>query len=149
MLNECRLVTVPPDSGALTTVALAAGTSNKTSGSIDLSNAISAEITVKLGAVTPTGTGSFKLQWSEDDITYTDVTGSTQTWDDTMSNLSFAWGISEVVNKYMKVVTTRATANTAVAIMEARVYSRNVPVTQLTTGIQNAAQPVILSRSNI
>ena len=46
MLNECRLVTVPPDSGALTTVALAAGTSNKTSGSIDLSNAISAEITV-------------------------------------------------------------------------------------------------------
>lgn len=149
MINDFAIVTVPPDSGAATTVALAAGTSAKNSGAIDLLGALSVMITLKLGAITSTGTGTAKLQWSDDNSTWTDITGSSQAWDDTMSNLSLSWGISQIQNRYVRVVLTRATANSAIAIITALLKKRKRPVTQITTGIQNAAQPVVLARSNI
>lgn len=149
MINEVRNATIPPDDGALTTVSLAAGTSAKTSGPIDTSNAQSASIVLKLGAVTATGTGTAKLQWSDDGVTYTDVAGSTQSWDDTASSKDISWAVAEIVNPYMRVSITRATANTAVTFIKALISPRLLPNTQILTGIQNLAQPVVLARSNL
>jgi len=147
--NELQIVTVAPDSTAATTRTLAAGTTAVNSATVDAISDFSANFVIGLGAITATGTGSFKLQRSDDGTTWADITGAVQAYTDADANKNIVICISEVVNRYLRVVTTRATANSAVGAVFCFLEPRSVPVTQVTTGIQNAYQPIVVSRSSI
>jgi len=147
--NEYQIVTVFPDATAATTKTLAAGTTAVNSSSIDCLGDFDLNVVIDMGAVTATGTGTFKLQRSDDNTNWTDITGASQAWTDVESNKTVTLCISQIVNRYIRVVTTRATANTVLSGIKAYLSPRGNPVTQVTTANQNAAQPVIVSRSSI
>lgn len=147
--NEFQIVSVPPDGTALTTPALAAGTTAVNSATIDCLGDSMANIVVSLGAITATGTGTIQIQRSDDNATWTNITGAVQAYTDADANKKITICISEVVNRYLRVVTTRATANSALRQIDAYLVPRAVPVTQVTTGIQNAYQPIVLARTSL
>lgn len=147
--NEYQIVTVFPDATAPTTKALAAGTTAVNSTSIDCLGDFDINVVIDMGAVTATGTGTFKLQRSDDNTNWTDITGCSQAWADTETNKTVTLCVSQIVNRYVRLVTTRATANTAVSGVKAYLSPRGNPVTQITTANQNAAQPVVVSRTSI
>jgi hypothetical protein len=147
--NEYQIVTVFPDATAATTKSLAAGTTAVNSSSIDCLGDFDLNVVIDMGAVTATGTGTFKLQRSDDNSTWTDITGASQAWTDAETNKTVTLCISQIVNRYIRVVTTRATANTVLSGIKAYLSPRGNPVTQVTTANQNAAQPVVVSRSSI
>lgn len=147
--NELHIVTVAPNDAATTTRTLAAGTTAVNSVSVDAIGDFSANFVIGLGAITATGTGTIKLQRSDDGSTWADITGASQAYTDADANKNITICISEVVNRYLRVVTTRATANSAIGGMFCFLEPRSVPVTQVTTGIQNAHQPIVVSRSSI
>lgn len=145
--NEYQILTMFPDATAATTKSLAAGTTAVNSASIDLLADSDVNIVIDLGAVTATGTGSFQLQRSDNNSTWTNITGAVQAWTDAESNKTVTICVSELTNRYIRVVTTRATANTAISGMKAYATPRAVPVTQIVTANQNAAQPVVVAGS--
>lgn len=145
--NEYQIVTVFPDATAATTKGLAAGTTSVNSSAIDCLSDSDLNLVIDLGAVTATGTGSFQLQRSDNGSTWTNITGAVQAWTDTETNKTVTICLSELTNRYVRVVTTRATANTVINGMKAFLSPRNVPVTQVVTANQNAAQPVVVAGS--
>ena len=145
--NEYQIVTVFPDATAPTTKGLAAGTTSVNSSAIDCLSDSDLNLVIDLGAVTATGTGSFQLQRSDNGSTWTNITGAVQAWTDTETNKTVTICLSELTNRYVRVVTTRATANTVINGMKAFLSPRNVPVTQVVTANQNAAQPVVVAGS--
>ena len=136
-----------PDATAATTKSLAAGTTAVNSASIDMLSNSDLNVVIDLGAVTATGTGTFQLQRSDNNSTWTNITGAVYAWTDTESNKTVTIALSELTNRYIRVVTTRATANTAISGMKAFASPRAVPVTQIVTANQNAAQPVVVAGS--
>lgn len=139
-----------PDATAATTKNLAAGTTAVNSSALDLQGGTQFNIVIDMGAVTATGTGTFQLQYSNDGSTgWTNITGASYAWTDADTNKTVTICASEVVNRYVRVAITRATANTVISGIKGYVARALAPVTQATGANQNAAQPVIVSRTNI
>jgi len=145
--NEYEIVTVFPDSTAATTKALAAGTTAVNSSTIDALADMGLNLVIDLGVVTATGTGTFQLQRSDNGSTWANITGATYAWTDADTNKTVTICLSELTNRYFRLVTTRATANTAISGIKCYLKSRAVAVTQVTTANQNAAQPVVVAGS--
>lgn len=132
-----------PDATAATTKTLAAGTTAVNSASIDLLADSDVNIVIDLGAITATGVGSFQLQRSDNNSTWANITGAVYSFTDADSNKTVTIALSELTNRYIRVVTTRTVANTAIAGMKAYASPRGVAVTQVTTANQNAAVVVV------
>ena len=148
--NEYQIVTMFPDATAATTKNLAAGTTDVNSSVLDLLGDFDVNIVIDLGAVTSTGTGTFQLQRSDDGSTgWTAITGATYAWTDADTNKTVTICVAEVVNRYIRVAIDRNTANTVISGIKAYCAPRAVPVTQVITANQNAAQPVVVSRTSI
>lgn len=149
LLSDEKVIAIAPDSGATTTFNLAAGTSNKNSVAIDLTTYMGQNITLLAlaGPIVSTGTLSVKLQHSTDGTTWSDVAGSSRSWDDTMSYQHQGWSITKVNYRYLRLVTTRATANSTIDRFLGIIgRCRNLPVTQLTGAAGKfVAAPVLLS----
>ncbi len=146
LLETVKVQTVFPNDGAATTVALAAGTSDVNSVGVDTQGFDSLSILIRLGTVTATGTGTFKIQGSDDNSTYVDIEGSAQTWADTDSNYQIGWGYGRLVYRYYRVATDRATANTAISSMVALLSNSKLEaVTQLTSTGQFLRAPEIVA----
>lgn len=141
--NEYQIVTMFPDATAATTKTLAAGTTAVNSASIDLLADSDVNIVIDLGAITATGVGSFQLQRSDNNSTWTNITGAVYSFTDADTNKTVTIALSELTNRYIRVVTTRTVANTAISGMKAYASPRAVPVTQVTTANQNAAVVVV------
>ena len=145
LFNRFQIVTVFPDATAPTTKTLSAGTTAVNSSAIDLLADMQLNIVIDLGAVTATGTGSFQLQRSNDGTTWSNITGAVFAWDDTMTLKTVTLAVSQCTHRYVRIVTTRATANTAISGIKAFALPRNQAVTQVTTANQNAGQPVVVA----
>ena len=145
--NEFEIVTVFPDATAATTKPLAAGTTAVNSSTIDALADLGLNLVIDLGAVTATGTGTFQLQRSDNGSTWANITGATYAWTDADTNKTVTICLSELTNRYFRLVTTRATANTAISGIKCYLKTRAVAVTQIVTANQNAAQPVVVAGS--
>ncbi|CAK0765256.1 hypothetical protein CCP3SC1AL1_3730002 [Gammaproteobacteria bacterium] len=141
--NEYQIITMFPDATAATTKTLAAGTTAVNSASIDLLADSDVNIVIDLGAITATGVGSFQLQRSDNNSTWANIVGAVYSFTDADTNKTVTIALSELTNRYIRVVTTRTVANTAISGMKAYASPRNVPVTQVTTANQNAAVVVV------
>ena len=113
-----------------------AGTSDTiTSSAIDMTGFDSVIIVAQLGAFSAGGTAALKVQDSSDNSTYADVEGTLQ---------SFVAGDAEEVvlidianprKRYMKLLNTRATANSAFSAIAIQYNSKLVPVASQGTGV--------------
>ena len=144
-LNQFQIITVFPDATASTTKALSAGTTDVNSSAIDLLSDMQLNIIIDLGVVTATGTGTFKLQRSNDGSTWTDITGATFAWTDAHTLQKVAFVVSQCTHRYVRIGIDRNTANTAISGIVALALPRNQAVTQVTTANQNAGQPVVVA----
>ena len=145
LLNEFNIVTMFPDATAATTKGLAAGTSAVNSSSLDLLGDLSANIVVDMGVITATGTGTLQLQRSDDNSAWTNIAGAVYNYTDADTLKTITFCLSQVTERYVRIATTRATANSVITGIKAYQLPRNQAPTQVTTANQNAAQPVVVA----
>ena len=145
--NEYQIVTVFPDATAATTKNLAAGTTDVNSSTIDCLGCYALNVVIDLGAITSTGVGTFQLQRSDNNSSWANITGASYAWTDADTNKTVTIALSELTNRYIRIVTDRGTANTVISGIKAYIAPRAVPVTQATGANQNAAQPVVVAGS--
>ena len=150
LLEAAKVATIFPNDGATTTVALAAGTSDVNSVSLDLQGFRGLSILIRLGAITSTGTVTFKIQGSDDNSTFVDIEGSSQAFVDTDANKLVGWDYGRFKYRYVRVATDRATANVAISEMLGFLYNAEAePVTQPTgTGYFSAAPEIVAYGTN-
>ncbi len=111
--------------------AVSAGTTDVDSTAVDLTAAESVTFLVLLGALTSTNVTTAKLQESDDNSTFTDVTGGTasDTVDDD-DNQILVLEYLRAKKRYVRVKLTRATANAVVDGIVAEIHGlRNSPPT--------------------
>ena len=145
--NEYQIVTVFPDATAATTKGLAAGTTDVNSSTIDCLGCYALNVVIDLGAITATGVGTFQLQRSDNNSSWANITGAAYAWTDADTNKTVTIALSELTNRYIRIVTDRGTANTVISGIKAYIAPRAVAVTQATGANQNAAQPVVVAGS--
>jgi len=132
-----------------TNYVLSAAQTTGTSDALDMQNWDGVVFIGILGAGTATGTLSLKVQQcTTSGGTYADLTGtssgnSTATTD---NNKMIIIDIFRPLKRYLKVITTRGTANTILEALIAIQYrGRKVPVTQATTTGQAFSHEVFIS----
>jgi hypothetical protein len=143
IFNEFQIVTMFPDATAATTKNLAAGTTDVNSSALDLLGDFNCNIVIDLGAVTATGTGTFKLQRSDNGTTWADITGASYAWTDADTNKTVTLCVSQVTHRYVRVAIDRNTANTVISGIKAYCAPRSQAVTQATGANQNAGVVVV------
>lgn len=151
LFEQCFLRHLPPNDGATTTYTLAAGTTDVNSVSVDIlgMGALSIAFLIIFGTNVDTGTCACKVQGSDDNTNWTDVTGATKTLTDAAaasSNQAIGIEVREPQYRYYRVAFDRGTANTALNGLYAFVESvRLQPTAQVTTAGQFFATPTIVS----
>lgn len=136
---------VVPDSAAATTYTLAAGTSDKTSGAIDLLGCLECAILIAMGTITATGTCDFKAQHSDDGSSWSDIENGAQTQVvDTMSDKLVGFTVKNPTKRYLRVDINRGTANSVINGIFAFKKYRELPVVQAVTAGQFVAAPEVL-----
>jgi ribulose bisphosphate carboxylase small subunit len=145
--NAFNIVTVFPDATAATTKNLAAGTTDVNSSSIDCLADSALNVVIDMGAITATGTGTFQLQRSDNNTSWTNITGAKYDYTDADTNKTITICLSELTNRYIRVAIDRNTANAVISGIKAYARPRALPVTQVTTANQNAANPVVVAGS--
>ena len=115
---------------AMSTVA--AGTSNQTSSSIDTRGAATVRWIASLGTLTASQVTKLKVQESDDNATWTDVTGAeTPAMADADSNKLLIVDIYKPQKRYQQAIVERATANAVINSVVAELYLEDFqPVTQ-------------------
>ena len=111
----------------------AAGTSTLTSEVIDTAGYDGVLIRVGIGTVTTNGTGTFKAQQCDTSGgSYADLTGTSQAWTDTAGGKVIECEIYRPLERYLKTVLARATANSIIDFVEVILFGGSVkaPVTQ-------------------
>lgn len=98
--------------------AVAAGISDINSSSVDMFAGgleyNSVMFSVEFGTITASAVTSVKIQSSDDDSAWSDVTGSSQTVADTDDNKVFLLDAGKVQSRYLRCVVDRGTANAVV-----------------------------------
>jgi len=132
-----------------TNYTLAAGITDVNSGAVDLAQYASKRVAflVTLGTIAASGSGTIKVQHSDDNSTYVDVEGTSQAWVDTDDDKVLGVEIHRPLKRYLRVVITRGDAgNSTINAVHAIVGdNRTVPFTQLTTAGQFVRAPEIFS----
>lgn len=115
---------------AMSTVA--AGTSNQTSSSIDTRGATTVRWIASLGTLTASQVTKLKVQESDDNATWSDVTGAeTPAMADADSNKLLIVDIYKPQKRYQQAIVERATANAVINGVIAELYLEDFqPVTQ-------------------
>jgi hypothetical protein len=137
LTQATKRLRIVPDGTAATTWLLAAGTSDKSSGTIDTLGYQSVLIRYGMGIITSGAVTSIKLQQSSDDGSsdgYSDVAGTNQTIADTDDNKVFEIEVHKPGKRYLQVALDRGTQNAVVDFVEAILYNPvYAPSTQDTT----------------
>lgn len=113
-------VTMAPDDGATTTYTLSAGTSDVNSVVLDMQTyqGRAFAFLARLGAITSTGVGTFKIQHSDSSGSdFTDITGASVSYTDADANKTVGVQVNRITKRYIRVATDRGTANSAIAAM--------------------------------
>lgn len=123
-----------------------AGTSTITpSAGIDMQGFNSCKFDVLLGAITSTGVPSIKVQQSDDDgdtDAYSDLAGTAFSAADTDSNKIISVEIVRPAKRYLKLILTRATANTVLDGIVAHLFnSQGGPITHVSIGNEQHVSP--------
>jgi len=115
----------------------AAGTTNITSDSIDVVGFNNVCFQLAVGAIVSGAVTSAKLQWSDDNTTFTDVTGGSVTIADTDDNKIVFFEVHKPKKRYFRIATLRATQNATVDYLDAKLWNATqVPVTQDATTVE-------------
>lgn len=122
---------VAPDSGSASTYTLSAGTSDVNSSSVDCAACLGVTFVVALGAIVSTGTFSAAVQGSNDNSTFTAVTGLSVAVDaDTDDNKLLIADVAELTYRYYRLAIDRGTANSSIDSIVAVKKRRRGAVTQ-------------------
>lgn len=114
--------------------AVAAGTSDVESSSVDMKGFQSAAFIVSLGAITTAAVTSAKLQGSSDNSSFSDLEGTGVTIADDDDNQIFVLDIDNPRHRYIKCVVDRGIQNAVVDSIVAAQYKAQIePVTQPAT----------------
>ncbi len=103
-----------------------AGTSALTTNALDLQNASGVVLEYLLGTITSTGTGSLQLQHSDASGSGYVSVGSPVTYADTDSGKLIVIDVNRPLKRYLRIVNTRATANSVITCVIARLYGLRV-----------------------
>jgi len=147
-LLDSAIQHVAPNDGATTTYTLAAGTTDVNSVAVDLQGIgpVSLTFLAVFGTNVDTGTFTWKLQSSDDNSTWADVTNATQSFTDASANTAnkmLGIGTTNPTKRYYRVAIDRGVANTVInALLAIMGQPRAKPYTQLTTAGQFIAAPV-------
>ena len=115
----------------------AAGSTAITSDSIDVVGFNNICFQLVMGTIVSTAVTSAKIQWSDDNTTFTDVTNGSVTIADTDDNKIVFFEVHKPKKRYFRVVTSRATANATVDYLDAKLWNATqVPVTQDATTVE-------------
>lgn len=153
LFNNCKILHVAPDDGATTTYSLSAGVTDPNSVSVDRKGFESVAWLVTFGDNADTGVISFKLQHSDDNVTFTDakdkdgntivksVTAGATNTDHYLTGIE---AVGTKLKRYVRLAITRETANTVIAALHALLSNpQDAPVTQAVTAGQFVAQPTL------
>lgn len=112
--------------------AVAAGTSNINCTSVDMAGFDQVTFIAAFGTLTATQVTGLKLQHSDDNSSFSDVTsGATTAMQDGDSNKILTATYSRPSKRYVRVVVTRGTANAVVdGVFALQSLARAMPVTQ-------------------
>lgn len=127
--------------------AVAAGTTDQNSSSVDMQNFEGVEFTALLGALTATQVTQMKLQQSSDDGSsdgWSDIEGSQSTaMADDDDNQCIVVDIYKPTKRYVRAVLERGTANAVIDGIVAKQYNaRKQPVTNDATTVQDTVKLV-------
>lgn len=103
--------------------AIAAGTGTTNLTGIDMAGFAGIAFLVGLGTVTSTGTGVFKLQESDDNSSFSDLTGTSQSWVDTSDDKCLYIEVVKPLKRYIRGVLIRSTANSVIDFVLAIPFS--------------------------
>ena len=132
--KEIKHIRMKPDG---TNYTAAAGTTNINSDSVDVVGFNNICFELVFGAIVSGAVTSAKLQWSDDNTTFTDVTGGSVTIADTDDNKIVFFEVHKPKKRYFRVATLRATQNATVDFLDAKVWNATqVPVTQDATTVK-------------
>ena len=123
--------------------ATAAGTTNINGSSIDMEGFESAQFIALLGALTATQVTKLKVQGSDDNSTWADLTPSAETAAaaDGDSNKMLIVEVVRPQHRYLRPVLERGTANAAVdGVMSIKYAARKQPTTQPTGSVSQTKQ---------
>src|SRR6056297_244159 len=119
--------------------AVAAGTTDINSSSVDMQGYRAVEFTVAFGAITSGAVTSVKLQGSDDDSTWSDLTGVSVTVADDDDNQLAILDVSKPRQRYVRCVVDRGTENAVVDSIVAAQYAAQVePVTHDATTVSGS-----------
>ena len=144
LTQDIKTVRLKPDGSDF---AVAAGSSACTSDILDTAGYTGVRFVIGFGAVVTGAATSIKVQQDTDPAggTMADVLGSSQTVADTADNGLFITEIVTPLERYMRVITSRATQNATIDFLIAELFgSRKRPVTKDATvvGQEVAVSPI-------
>ena len=132
--KEIKHIRMKPDG---TNFIAAAGTTAVTSDSADVLGFNNICFEMAVGAIVSGAVTSAKLQWSDDNSTFTDVTGGSVTIADTDDNKIIFFEVNKPKKRYFRIVTSRATQNATVDFLDVKLWNATqVPVTQDATTVE-------------
>jgi hypothetical protein len=132
--KEIKHIRMKPDG---TNFVAAAGSTAITSDSADVLGFNNICFELAVGAIVSGAVTSAKLQWSDDNSTFTDVTGGSVTIADTDDNKIIFFEVHKPKKRYFRIVTSRATQNATVDFLDVKFWNATqVPVTQDATTVK-------------
>lgn len=122
--------------------AVAAGTTNQNTTSVDMAGFDGCRFVADLGALTATQVTSLKVQGSTDNSNWSDITGAaTAAMADADSSKTLIVDVIRPTQRYLRGVVLRATANAVINCVLAEQYRlRTLPATQDTSVSQQTKQ---------
>ena len=114
--------------------AVAAGTSDQNSSSVDMKSFDAVTFAVGFGAITASAVTSIKLQGSDDDASFSDLAGTAVSIADSDDNKMMLAEINQPQQRYVRCVVDRGTQNAVIDFAVAMQSKANkAPVTQSST----------------
>ena len=114
--------------------AVAAGTSDQNSSSVDMKSFDACTFVIGFGAITASAVTSVKIQGSDDDSTWSDLTGTAITVADSDDDKIVLAEINQPQQRYVRCVVDRGTQNAVIDFAVALQSQASVaPVTQSAT----------------
>ncbi|MAV35188.1 MAG: hypothetical protein CMJ59_06985 [Planctomycetaceae bacterium] len=114
--------------------AVAAGTSDQNSSSVDMKSYDAVTFVVGFGAITASAVTSIKLQGSDDDLSFSDLAGTAITVADSDDDKIVLSEINQPQQRYVRCVVDRGTQNAVIDFAVALQNKANkAPVTQSST----------------
>lgn len=132
--KEIKHIRLKPDG---TNFTAAAGVTNINSDSADVVGFNNICFEYLLGSIVSGAVTSAKLQWSDDNTTFTDVTGGSVTIGDTDDHKIVFFEVHKPKKRYFRIATLRATQNSTVDALVVQLWNATqVPVVQDATTVE-------------